>query len=106
MAFSVEQILQSARADPHYLGNNPHSLLRWMPAGDGRTTVLVSSSPSSDPVAAPIDPAAEGALAVLKFIVQLRPAGCYVSPDGHYNPDDPTSGDVATSATSRQVTAL
>ncbi|KAG9089768.1 hypothetical protein FRC06_001399, partial [Ceratobasidium sp. 370] len=90
MSFSAEQILQAARADPHYLGNaNAQLLVSWAPAPDAQSELLVSSpAPSDDAEAAPTT-SDNIELAVLKMIVQLRPSGFYLTPDAHFNPDRP-----------------
>ncbi|KAG8737091.1 hypothetical protein FRC10_008583 [Ceratobasidium sp. 414] len=95
MDFSAEQIRQSARTDCYYLRNhNGQSHVRWTAAPDAQSKLLVAPSGSTE--AAPTTNDSEGdiegniELVTLRMIIQFRPGACFVSPDSHWNPDEPT----------------
>lgn len=83
MVFSPERILDDARADPNYLGNDDvASRSTWMPAPDGQSEILVPASAANTP-ADDVEPT------VLKMLVQLSGDRFYLTPDGHFNPQNP-----------------
>jgi hypothetical protein len=89
MVLAVQQILDEARADPHYLGNaNFATRSVWIPASDGQSEVLVPTTGEGEAPTGDTEPT------VLSMLAQIRGGTCFLTPDGHYHPERPTSWQV------------